>query len=87
MIMNSFYFKVGGCVFFVLLFFVGVVVFWPGGGSEPVEKEAGQAKADAEAKRVSSARPSIRDIERIRARQTGFGAAARANPEADTLFI
>jgi len=49
----------------VLVVIVGVVVFWPGRGSQPVEVVA--AKPDTQPKRAATARPSIRDIERIRA--------------------
>ncbi len=69
--MKSLYSKLGGCVVLVLLSFVGVVVFWPGGSSEPVDRDAGEAvevKADSEAKRPSTPRPSIREIDRVRPR-------------------
>jgi len=76
MIMNRFYFKVGGCVVLVLLVVVGVVVFWPGRVSGPGEGEdLGAVEEQVEARREAAAKgvaQSIKEIEVGRARAEGI---------------
>ena len=87
MIMKSSYLKVGGCVVLVLVVVIGVVVFWQGPDAPLAKQEQVEEQVDAQPARPSAPPRSIREIELARARETGISTAARANPEAERLYV